>query len=74
MKQIKCVPGDLDTIQRKFKSFNHFTVRNGKAKYHLLYLPQKSCGIYYAIRIGDDGGIEAKRALEPSDRIICHGE
>jgi len=73
MEQIKCTPGDLDTVREQFAEFSHFTVRKGKAQYHMFYLPDRSCGIYYAVRVGDQGFIEAKRALEPSDEIICWG-
>ena len=73
MRQIKCLPGELDTVREQFTKFSHFTVRKGKAKYHMLYLGNSSCGIYYAVRVGDQG-LEGKRALEPLDEIICWGE
>lgn len=73
MKQIKCNPGDLDDIREQFEKFSHFTVKNGKAVYHLFTLAKSSCGIYYAWRIGDKG-LEGRRALEPTDEIICWGE
>lgn len=73
MKQIKCTPGDLDYIKEQFDEFSHFTVRHGKAEYHLLYLANNSCGIYYAVRVVN-GGLEGKRALEPIDKIICWGK
>lgn len=71
-KQITGQPGDLDTIREKFENYSHFTVRKGKAKYHMLYLATHSCGIYYAVRAGDYG-LEGKRQLEPTDEIICWG-
>ena len=73
MKQIKCTPGSLDNVKEQFNSFSHFTVRHGKAKYHLLYLANNSCGIYYALRVTNEG-LEGKRALEPTDEIICWGK
>lgn len=73
MKQIKCQPGDLDDVREQFSEFSHFTVRKGKAKYHMLSLANNSCGIYYAWRVGERGFLEAKRALEPTTEIICWG-
>ena len=69
METIKCTPGDLDNY--KGEKFSHFTVRNGKAKYHLLHLPDHSCGLYYAFRVTTEG-LDGKRALEPMDEIIVH--
>lgn len=73
MKKIKCSVGDLDDVRERFDKFSHFTVRNGKAIYHILTLANSSCGIYYAWRIGDRG-LEGRRALEPNAEIICWGE
>ena len=69
MKTMKCTPGDLDNY--KGSLFSHFTVRNGKAEYHLLHLPDHSCGLYYALRV-TKLGLEGRRALEPMDEIIVH--
>ena len=73
MRRINCTPGDLDDVREQFKKFSHFTVRRGKAIYHMLTLANNSCGIYYAWRIGDYG-LEGRRALEPTDKIICWGD
>lgn len=73
MKKIKCRVGELDDIREQFGELSHFTVRNGKAKYHLLHLPDNSCGLYYALR-ATDMGFEGRRALEPTDEIICWGK
>lgn len=73
MINIGCKPGDLDNVREMFKNFSHFTVRNGKAIYHLLHLPDYSVGIYYALRMGKFG-LEGKRALEPTDKIVCWGD
>jgi hypothetical protein len=71
MKVIKCNPGDLDNVKNSEEyDFLYFTVRNGKAKYHMLHLPDRSCGIYYALRVTSEG-LEGKRALEPLDEINC---
>ncbi len=72
MKSIACTPGDLDIIKDEFIEFSHFTVRSGKAKYHMVYLANNSCGLYYAVRVGSKG-LEGRRALEPTDQIICWG-
>ena len=73
MRKIKCGLGELDDIKEQFDEFSHFTVRNGKAKYHLLYLSDNSCGLYYAFR-ATHTGLEGRRALEPTDEIICWGK
>jgi len=73
--QFNCAPGDLDTVkqeqERKGNEYTHFTVRRGKAKYHMLNLPNGSCGLYYAVRVGIDGYPETMRAIEPTTFIIC---
>ncbi len=72
MNPIKCTPGDLDNYKKDLdNTFSHFTVRNGKAKYHLLHLPDHSCGLYYAMRVTIEG-LEGRRALEPMDEITIH--
>ncbi len=73
MKQIKCTPGDLDDVTDKFENFSHFTIRNGKAKYHMFYLAENSCGLYYALRVEKDGCTSCKRAVEPTTEITCWG-
>jgi hypothetical protein len=75
LKQIKCKPGDLDNIKELFDNFLYFTIgERGKAQYHYLYLANHSCGIYYAVRVNEEGFLEGRRAIEPSQIIICHGE
>lgn len=69
MEAIKCTVEDLDDIKANF-GFEHFTVRNGKAEYHLVHLPDNSVGLYYALRVGKDG-LEGRRALEPGTEITC---
>lgn len=49
--------------------FSHFTVRNGKAKYHYLSLADNSCGIYYAHRLLENGTTKLCRQLEPDDEL-----
>ena len=70
MYTIKCTVDRLDDIKMQY-DFAYFTIRNGKAKYHLLHIPDNSCGIYYAFRMTHDG-LAGRRALEPTDEIICH--
>ena len=72
LESIKCTPGDLDDVRERFYSFSHFTVRNGKAKYHIFHLANNSCGLYYAYRMSDFG-LEGRRALEPTDEITVYG-
>lgn len=70
---IKSTPGEFDDSKdeciRKFGSFGYFTVRNGKAQYHMIHLPDRSCGLYYALRALLDGYMGYSRALEPLDEI-----
>lgn len=73
--RIKCTVEELDDVRLKFKTFSHFTVRNGKAKYHMIHLPDNSVGIYYAVRFAEyEPTIIAKRALEPLTEIVCWGK
>ena len=75
MKRIETTVEKLDDVRERFKKFSHFTVRNGKAIYHLIHLPDRSVGIYYAIRFAkDEQYFEAKRALEPLTKIVCWGD
>ena len=69
MSKIRCTAEDLDDIKANY-DFKYFTVRNGTAKYHLLHLPDHSVGIYYALRVVNEG-LEGRRALEPGTEIIC---
>jgi len=71
---IKCKNHDLDDTRDLFSKFNHFCIRDGKARYHYLTLARNSCGIYYALRITNGNKIEAKRATEPGTEITCYGE
>jgi len=72
LKEIKITPDKLDEIKDNDNyNFRYFTVRNGKAKYHMIHLPDRSCGLYYALRESGNG-LEGRRALEPTDEIICH--
>lgn len=75
MKKIKTTPGYLDDIKRKFNKYSHFTVRNGKVKYHILHIADNSCGLYYAFRNSKDGSwLEGRRVLEPTDEITVWGD
>ena len=75
MKRIETTVEKLDDVRELFERFTHFTVRDGKAIYHMIHVPEKSVGIYYAVRCADDSPhIEAKRALEPLTKIVCWGE
>lgn len=65
-KRIK--PHDLDDNKERF---DFFTIRKGKAQYHILHLPDNSCGLYYALRVTPKG-LEGRRAVEPTDEIIVH--
>lgn len=69
---IECTPADLDDARELcrelFGDYSHFTIRNGKMPYHMIHLPDRSCGIYYAIRITDDG-YAVRRAMEPNTLI-----
>lgn len=69
MKKITCTPDKIDDVKNNHK-FHYFTVRNGKAQYHMLHLPDRSCGLYYALRCTPDG-LVGRRALEPTDEINC---
>jgi hypothetical protein len=73
LRQIKCMICDFDANQHKFDKFSHFTVGKGKAKYHLMHLPDNSCGLHYALRLDDNNFLCAKRALEPTQEITCWG-
>ena len=71
-KEIEITPDKLDEIKNNPDyHFHHFTVRKGKAKYHMLHLPDRSCGLYYAMRVSWKG-LEGRRAIEPTDQLICH--
>jgi hypothetical protein len=70
MESIKIKPYELDDIKNNF-NFQFFTVRNGKAKYHLLHLPDNSCGLYYAFRF-NGLYLEGRRAIEPTDELTCY--
>lgn len=69
---IECTPAYLEEAKeycRKYLGkYSHFCVRNGKAKYDILYLPDNSVGIYYALKMNHNG-LSGKRALNPSDKI-----
>jgi hypothetical protein len=72
-KEIKITPGELDEVKNNYDyKFHYFTIRKGKAKYHLLHLPDHSCGLYYAFRESWNGKLEGRRAVEPTDELICH--
>jgi len=71
-KQIKCQPGEFGDVREKFSKFSHFTVRKGKAIYHMIYLSDNSCGLYYAVRT-KGLALEGRRALEPTTEITCWG-
>ena len=72
---IETTPGYLDDAiemcKKEFGSYSHFCVRNGKAIYHILHLPDNSCGIYYAMRVKNDF-LSAKRALAPAGELHIH--
>ena len=63
----------VELCEKTFGSFSYFTVRNGKAQYHVIMLADKSVGVYYALREFPDG-LGAKRTLEPTDEIKLHPE
>ena len=69
---ISATPGTFETAQieciRKYGSFEYFTVRTGKAKYHFVTLSDSSCGLYYAFRL-NKSCLCSRRALEPTDEI-----
>lgn len=68
---IVCEPGELDeakTIcENEFGSFSHFTIGKGNSKYHMLHLPNNSCGLYYALR--QEKYLTARRAVEPTKQL-----
>lgn len=67
---VLCDCGSLDDARDMLDGrFSHFTVRNGKAKYHYLSLANNSCGIYYAHRLLADGTTKVCRQLEPLDEL-----
>ena len=71
-KEIPITPDQLDNIKNNPDyHFHYFTVRKGKARYTLLHLPDRSCGLYYALRESWDG-LTGRRAIEPTDELICH--
>lgn len=72
LEAIKCTPSDLDEVKEMFKDFSHFTVRNGKAHYHMVYLANRSSGVFYAVR-SKGPYLEGKRQLEPLTEITCWG-
>ena len=71
--QVTCTPGDLDDVRDRFRQYSHFTIGNGKAEYHMIHLPDRSCGIYYAVRIDQQGHPCTRRAMEPTQGITVHG-
>lgn len=71
-KKISITPDKLDDIKNNDKYiFHYFTVRNGKARYHMLHLPDQSCGLYYALRETPQG-LDGRRSIEPDDELICY--
>jgi len=75
MRSIKTNPGEFDDViykeeQNLFK-FSHFTIGKAKAKYHIIHLPDRSCGLYYALRVYP-GGVGARRAMKPQQEVTIH--
>lgn len=69
LQSIKTTVEKLDDVKDNY-NFKYFTVRNGKAKYHLLHVPDGTVGLYYALRMTDKG-LTGRRALEPNTKITC---
>ena len=67
---ISITPDKLDDVKDKH-DFSHFTIGRGKAVYHIIHLPDRSCGIYYALRVNQQW-LEGRRAMEPNTIIHCH--
>lgn len=74
MKTQVISPHELDDMKAfdQERVFEYFTVKNGKAKYHILHLANNSCGLYYALRVLPDGSLGARRAVEPTDILVAH--
>lgn len=71
--ELKIGPHQLDDLKTTH-DFKYFNIRNGKAKYHFLTLANNGCGLYYALRLDDDGYLTARRAVEPDTILRCHVE
>lgn len=69
MEYVETTVEYLDDI-RYNNDIAFFTVRNGKAKYNFLHVPDGTIGYYYAIRITDDN-FKIVRALKPRTKIKC---
>jgi hypothetical protein len=69
---ILCECGELDeakdVVRELWGKYSHFTVRKGKAVYHMLHLPDYSCGLYYAVRVNGQY-LEGRRALPPQTKL-----
>lgn len=63
------MPEELDKL--KAKNW-YFTIGKGKAKYHIWSLADNSCGLHYCYRMNERGRLFAKRAVNPTKKVIIH--